>query len=112
MENLTISRKKSLTHQSNPSLRLSRIEGELSGMLLKLHSYLCEPCTPDMYLTYVSLDDNAQKLQQAITTIKESLLVNESNINNPEKEIGFVISEYEVLQNELIAYFREAERHH
>lgn len=94
------------------TLRLSRMKEELSAMLLDLHSYRCEPCTPDMHKQFLELKDSGRKLSQTIN-IAADLLKDSVKLS---KEIGDevfrVIKKYHKFQENLSSYRSEAVVHH
>ncbi|MBQ4822575.1 hypothetical protein [Aquimarina sp. MMG016] len=101
-------------NQQTNYLRLSRMGNELSSMLSELHSYRCEPCTPDMHEQYMELNHNGLKLKQTInqTTHLVKNVSERSNDVNSNKEINGIIEKYNRFQKHLSSYLSEAVVHH
>lgn len=99
-------------NQQPHCLKLSRMGGELSGMLSTLHSYRCEPCTPEMYDQFQELDQHGKTLKRKIdqTQIycKEDLM----SSKKVDERIRKVMSEYDLFQKQINSYFTEAVLHH
>lgn len=94
------------------TLRLSRMKEELSVMLSDLHSYRCEPCTPDMHQQYLELDHNGRKLSQTLMNTTD--LLKDSDLLSKEvgDEIFGVMKTYNTFQKDLSSYRSEAVAHH
>lgn len=93
-------------------LKLSRMSGELSGMLSKLHSYQCEPCTSEMYDQFHKLEQHGRKLKRKID--QTQLYFREDLISDAkiEDNIECVVNDYDSFQQEITSYFSEATLHH
>ncbi len=106
-----ITSKKVQTYHSH-SLRLSRINTELSTLLSELHSYRCEPCTPDMHEQYLKLNADGQQLiyalERIMSYINESIRFSEEI----EDEVHKLIKQYHLFQKDLSSYLKEAVVHH
>lgn len=107
----TITPEASLNNQTH-TLRLRRMKEELSGLLSELHSYRCEPCTPDMHKQFLSLDNKGRILKQTIRTTTD--LVKSSSVFSQDigKEVVGVIEKYHKFQKNLSIYKSEAVVHH
>ncbi|SEK34341.1 hypothetical protein SAMN04487910_0302 [Aquimarina amphilecti] len=109
--NNQITLKESPNRQTH-ALRLSRMKDELTVMLSDLHSYRCEPCTPDMHKQFLELDFNGRKLSQTINNAFDLL----KNSVQFSKEIGDevfeVIKKYHQFQKKVSSYRSEAIVHH
>jgi len=101
-----------LSNHQTKTLRLSRMKNELSSMMTELHSYRCEPCTPEMYRQFVKLEDNARRLKQTIEdTFK--LLTSSNNVSeNIADEIFGVTDKFQKFQKNLSFYKSKAIVHH
>ncbi len=93
-------------------LRLSRIGDQLSAMLSELHSYKCEPCTPDMHEQYLELDVYGKQLKRAIdkTASRYNDVIDTHTVS--DNEIGSIISQYQDFQKHISDYLAEAVIHH
>jgi len=94
------------------TLRLSRMKGELSAMLLDLHSYRCEPCTPDMHRQFLELNDNGRNLLQTINKASDLLKDSVKFSKEVGDEIFRVMKKYHRFQKNLSSYRSEAVVHH
>ncbi|WP_378174602.1 hypothetical protein [Aquimarina sp. SS2-1] len=103
--------KESRNHQTH-TLRLSRMKNELSAMLTELHSYRCEPCTPDMHKEFLELDDNGRRLKHTIHKAIELLKGPIRFSKEIGDEIYDVMKRYHKFQKNLYAYMSEAIVHH
>ncbi len=99
---------KKIINREPDSLRLSRMKNELSSLLCELHSYRCEPCTPDMHEQYMKLDDYGRELKQAIDKITDSVVYSKII----DDEINGVMKSYNKFQKNLTSYQTEAIVHH
>ncbi|WP_299439408.1 hypothetical protein [uncultured Aquimarina sp.] len=110
MKNQTTS-KESPNRQTH-TLRLRRMKDELSAMLLDLHSYRCEPCTPDMHRQFLELDDSGRKLSQTISKASDLLKDSVKLSKEIGDEVFRVMKKYHKFQKNLSSYRSEAVVHH
>ncbi|MBW1296114.1 hypothetical protein [Aquimarina litoralis] len=94
------------------TLRLSRMKEELSAMLLDLHSYRCEPCTPDMHQQFLELDYSGRELSQTLTNTTDLLKDSMQLSKEVGDEIYGVMEKYNSFQKDLSSYRSEAVVHH
>ncbi|WP_405206306.1 hypothetical protein [Aquimarina sp. LLG6339-5] len=94
------------------TLRLSRMKDELTAMLTDLHSYRCEPCTPDMHKQFLELDHNGRKLSQTINKASDLLKDSVQLSKEIGDEVFGVIKKYNKFQENLSSYRSEAIVHH
>ncbi len=110
MENRTAP-KESSSRQPH-TLRLSRMKDELSAMLAELHSYRCEPCTPDMHKQFLELDDNGRRLKQKISKAADLLKNSVKFTKEIADEVFGVMNRYHKFQKNLYSYRSKAVVHH
>lgn len=108
--------------QNLPKTRLSRqpysstlnlLKSEVSRTLSNLHSYRCEPCTPDMHAQYLELNDTGNKLKQEVDKIE--LLIQDSTMQfsiEIGKEINNVKKKYNTFEKKFSSYLTESILHH
>ncbi|WP_298539269.1 hypothetical protein [uncultured Aquimarina sp.] len=103
--------KESPTRQTH-TLRLSRMKEELSGMLTELHSYRCEPCTPDMHKQFLELDDSGRRLKQTISKTADLLKDSVKVSKEIGDEVFSAMKKYHSFQKNMYTYRSEAVVHH
>ncbi|GAA4114510.1 hypothetical protein GCM10022393_14020 [Aquimarina addita] len=85
---------------------------EISSMLGELHSYKCEPCTPDMYEQYRELNGNGRELKQSIDTTRNLVKGSVDVSKNIREKVDGIVEAYEMFQRNLSSYLTEAIIHH
>ncbi|MFD2562052.1 hypothetical protein [Aquimarina rubra] len=88
------------------------MKNELSAMLTELHSYRCEPCTPDMHKEFLELDDSGRRLKKTIGKASELLKDSVQFTKEIGDEIFGVMKRYHKFQKNLSIYMSEAIVHH
>ncbi len=92
-------------------LKLNRMEGELSRMLSNLHSYRCEPCTPNMHAQYLKLRVRGVLLKQNIDKTTRLVQNSDTSFGNIGDEINKVVKEYDKFQKRFSFYLSEVVLH-
>ena len=102
--------KNSLLNHQPESVKLSRMNREISVMLKELNSYLCEPSTPDMYERYLKLNTNGIALKNKVKNIKLQFSSINQKISSeiPEEQIEHVYIKFLKFQKKITAYKNEA----
>lgn len=93
------------------SIKLNRMDCELSSMMSNLHSYRCEPRTSAMHAQYIKLEGKARQLKQHIDTTHELLSKSSGFTNAIAEEINKVIKDYSKFQKRFSFYLSEVVMH-
>lgn len=92
--------------------KLHRMGEEVSFMLGELHSYKCEPCTPDMFKQYSELNGDGRELKESIITIANLVKASASFPKKISKKVDGIVETYELFQRNISSYLSEATIHH
>ncbi|WP_160114645.1 hypothetical protein [Aquimarina sp. AU474] len=93
-------------------MRLNLMHTELSSMLSKLHSYLCEPCTSEMYDQYLELNHKGILLKQTIDKVSQTAKNQIKFSKHTLDDIDSIGKKYDTFQKSLTVYLNEAIIHH
>lgn len=110
MENSLVLRKKTSLHPE--SIKLSRMDGELSSMLSNLHSYKFEPRTYDMHMQYQKLKGKGRKLQQYIDRTNQLVSTSKQFNADLSEEIDKVAQDYYRFQRRFSYYLAKISLQH
>lgn len=98
--------KNDLSKQSE-SVKLDRMDGELSSMLSNLQSYRKEPQTLKMHAQYLKLKGRGKRLRYHIERANRLLNTSSNLTEDISQEIGKVNQDYDRFQKRFSFYLSE-----